>query len=79
MLRHWLQFFPNMSTDIRGHEALHHHHGQQDSNLTSDTSRERTSCTEGAAGFIWLDSIRNGFHVLTCVDAYMGIAMSGLG
>ena len=26
MLRHWSQFFPNMSTDIRWHEALHHHH-----------------------------------------------------
>ena len=28
MLRHWSQFVPNMSTDIRGHEALHHHHPQ---------------------------------------------------
>ena len=28
MLRHWSQFVPNMSTDIRGHEALHHHHGR---------------------------------------------------
>ena len=26
MLRHWSQFVPNMSTDIRRHEALHHHH-----------------------------------------------------
>ena len=26
MLRHWSQFVPNMSTDIRGHEALHHRH-----------------------------------------------------
>ena len=26
MLLHWSQFVPNMSTDIRGHEALHHHH-----------------------------------------------------
>ena len=26
MLRHWSQFVPNMSTDIRGKEALHHHH-----------------------------------------------------
>ena len=25
MLRHWSQFVPDMSTDIRGHEALHHH------------------------------------------------------
>ena len=25
MLRHWSQFVPNMSTDIPGHEALHHH------------------------------------------------------
>ena len=25
MLRHWPQFVPNMSTDIRRHEALHHH------------------------------------------------------
>ena len=25
MLRHWSQFAPNISTDIRGHEALHHH------------------------------------------------------
>ena len=23
---HWLQFVPKMSTDIRGHEALLHHH-----------------------------------------------------
>ena len=23
MLRHWSQFVPNMSADIRGHEALH--------------------------------------------------------
>ena len=28
MLRHWSQFVPNMSTDIRGHEALHHHRVQ---------------------------------------------------
>ena len=76
MFRHWSQFVPNMSTDIRGHDALHHHHGQPDSNLTSDTSRERTSCTEGEAGFNWLDSDHNGFHVLTCVDACIGIAMS---
>ena len=26
VLRHWSQFVPNMSTDIGGHEALHHHH-----------------------------------------------------
>ena len=25
VLRHWSQFVPNMSTDIRGQEALHHH------------------------------------------------------
>ena len=25
VLRHWSQFVPNMSTDIRGHEALLHH------------------------------------------------------
>ena len=25
MLRHWSQFFPSVSTDIWGHEALHHH------------------------------------------------------
>ena len=29
MLRHWPQFVPDMSTDIRGHEALHHHHSTQ--------------------------------------------------
>ena len=23
--RHWSQFVPNMSADIRGREALHHH------------------------------------------------------
>ena len=26
MLRHWSQFVPYMSTDVRGHESLHHHH-----------------------------------------------------
>ena len=26
MLRRWSQFVPNLLTDIRGHEALHHHH-----------------------------------------------------
>ena len=26
ILRHWWQFVPNLSTDIRGHEALHHLH-----------------------------------------------------
>ena len=26
VLRHWSQFVPNMSTDIRGYEALLHHH-----------------------------------------------------
>ena len=25
-LRHWPRFAPNILTDIRGHEALHHHH-----------------------------------------------------
>ena len=29
MLRHWSKFVPNVSTDIRGHEALHHQHGDQ--------------------------------------------------
>ena len=24
-VKHWSQFVPNMSTDIRGHEVLHHH------------------------------------------------------
>ena len=28
MLRHWSQFVPDMSADLRGHEALHHHHLQ---------------------------------------------------
>ena len=28
MLRHWSLFVSNMSTDIRGHEALHHHQEQ---------------------------------------------------
>ena len=28
MLRHWSQFVPEMTTDIRGHQALHHHHHQ---------------------------------------------------
>ena len=26
MLGHWSQFVPNMSSDIRGREVLHHHH-----------------------------------------------------
>ena len=26
VLWHWSQFVPKMSTDIRGHDALHHHH-----------------------------------------------------
>ena len=26
VLRHWSQFVPNMSANIRGQEALHHHH-----------------------------------------------------
>ena len=26
MLMHWSQLVPNMSTDIRGHEALLYHH-----------------------------------------------------
>ena len=30
VLRQWSQFVPNMSTDIRGHESLlHHHHGSK--------------------------------------------------
>ena len=29
MLRHWSQFVPNISADIRGHESLHQHHQQQ--------------------------------------------------
>ena len=34
MLRHWSQFVPNTSTDIRGHEALHHQR-----ELRSETER----------------------------------------
>ena len=30
MLRHWSQFVPNMSTDIRGHEALLHHQEREE-------------------------------------------------
>ena len=26
VIQHWSQFVPNMSTNIRGHEALLHHH-----------------------------------------------------
>jgi len=33
ILRHWSQFVHNMSTDIRGHEALHHHHCRE--NITA--------------------------------------------
>ena len=35
MLTHWSQFVPNMSTNIRGHEALRHHHHALASNLPS--------------------------------------------
>ena len=42
MLRHWSQFVLNMSTDIRGHEALLHHHcqpppGQSGSSLSAQS------------------------------------------
>ena len=30
MLRLWSQFVPNMSTDIQGHETLHHHKNPDD-------------------------------------------------
>ena len=39
MLRHWSQFVPNMSTDIRGHEALHHHHSGKQKDLGSNLLR----------------------------------------
>ena len=29
MLGHWSQFVSNLSTDIRGHESLHHHQQQE--------------------------------------------------
>ena len=38
MLQHWSQFVPNMSTDIRGHEVLLHHHHQPE--LRSCVNRE---------------------------------------
>ena len=40
MLRHWSQFVPNMSTDIRGHEALLHHH-RRIACECSESARER--------------------------------------
>ena len=38
VLRHWSQFVPHMSTDIRRHEALLHHHQQQMERLVSACS-----------------------------------------
>ena len=44
MLQHWSQFVPNMSADIRGHEARHHHHQnrfvQRASYAKQDTSAQ---------------------------------------
>ena len=39
MLRHWSQFVPNMPTDIRGHEALHHHHHVRLTESTRDQEK----------------------------------------
>ena len=42
MLRHWSQFVPNnYSTDIRGHEALHHHHVVKVKKLVRESGRIR--------------------------------------
>ena len=43
-LTHWSQFVPNMSSDIRGHETLHHHHQA----VARDKQTNRR--TEGWAG-----------------------------
>ena len=54
MLTHWSQFVPNMSTDIRGHEALHDHRAgcgvqwKQGNNLTG------THWTAGGPGIFKL-------------------------
>ena len=36
---HWLQFVPKMSTDIRGHLALRHHHQASFTQLLSSETK----------------------------------------
>ena len=38
MLKHWSQFIPNMSTAIRGHEALHHQQQTRPLNLNYEAA-----------------------------------------
>ena len=47
VLRHWSQFGPNMSTDVRGHEALllHHHHHHHHHHLESHAARAQRVCS----------------------------------
>ena len=42
MLTHWSQVVPNMSTDIRGHSALHHHRCYSDWSMMLLNVRQKT-------------------------------------
>ena len=41
MLRHWSQFVPDISTDIRGHEALHYHHHHREQRRVQELCERR--------------------------------------
>ena len=44
VLRYWSQFVPNMSTDIRGREALHHHHHSERLKFHRNWVQVKDSC-----------------------------------
>ena len=66
MLRHWSQFVPNMPTDIRGHEALHHHHHVRLTESTRDQEKggELDSHEEARLSFAGPGEIRKREVVL---------------
>ena len=64
MLRHWSQFVPNMSTDIRGHEALHHHHSDR-TNKQRELTDARGKTPHDTTTKTWIAS---GNSHLTCLQ-----------
>ena len=71
MLRHWSQFVPNMSTDIRGHEALHHHQQQLQQPQFSFDCLRQAQASVLAGGDSGDEKLSGSPDVLQCTTTFV--------
>ena len=83
MLGHWSQFVPNISTDVQGHEALHHHHqfkahAQEPvfESLRFDFFSDSVQVTVTTLNIQWPPWQDNGSGSINC---WVSLKMNGIG